>query len=189
VLLGTIAAMLFFLGKGSRMTGQQLDSALDYWLGTLFQLSGLALLLLVFAVWHRTRLAGPKHPSRGTNLATIGWLYLAMSALITLSLVSLIVAANRPGTPVGMIAGSIVSSRDLVVRLALALLLAGVGASSIARERNAWLFVRLAAIPLGLVWPHGFALAAWTAWSSIGNNSFGSVNAAARIAQGEFVVK
>lgn len=90
--LGTIAALLFLLGKGSRLTGQARDLALDYWVGTAVQLSGLALLLV---------------------------------------------------------------------------LAAGAGASAIARATGAWHLLRLVAVPLGLIWPHGFALAAWAAWSSI----------------------
>lgn len=169
--IGGLAILLFLVGKGARTNSARLDSASEYWFGTGIQLLGLLLLLLVFAVWRVSRLRGPAKRSPWMELRRLGWLFLIVGGLGLLSLVSLFLTATNVDSAGGMIAAAIVTSPDIMVKIVIALMAIGAGATALAGTTTVWSLLLAVAVPLGLIWPHGLALAAWTAWSSLGRDT------------------
>ena len=62
---------------------------------------------------------------------------------------------------------NLLSGPDIAIKVLAGLLATGAGAASLAHARNAFILVRLVAIPLSLIWPHGTLIAAWTSWCTL----------------------
>ncbi len=167
VVLGTLGLLVYLMGRGARVSAQRLDSMPEYVISVVAQLLGATLLLFVLVIWRRSRLGGPRKRSHWTGLTAVGWLHFAMAGLIIWAMASLIGMANQVGSTLGTIAGSIVDTPDLFIKLVTGVLVAGAGATALSGAKMAWPLLRVTAVPLSLIWPHGFMLAAWSAWSSI----------------------
>jgi hypothetical protein len=168
VLLGGLGSLLFFLGRGARFEAAQLNSMPAYVVSVVAHLLGAGLLLMVFVVWARSRLAGPRTRVARHKLTVIGWFHLAMAGIMIAGLVSLFGMASNVGSPISDIPTRALSHPDALVKLSIGLLCVGVGATALSGATVSWLLIRITAVPLAYVWPHGFILAAWSAWSSIG---------------------
>ena len=175
---GAVGAFLFAGGKGARMSGIRLDSPPNYWVGTGLQLLGSALLWFCFVRWKRSRLDGPHAQSKWMNPSRLGSLYLVIGGVFIASLVMLIAATASEA--VGGVASAIVATPDSLVKLTLAIVTIGVGASLVARSGNTGPLLTIAAILLTLIWPLGVALSAWTAWTILGARSTVVSNVAAQ---------
>lgn len=168
---GGVAALLWMIGRGSRMTGGQLASAPDYYFGTALQVLAAVLALVVFVLFHRTRLGGPAPSRRWTSPRAVGWSFVVLAAFLLVSAASMFtvaaVDAGASGTLMRRYLGYL-GTPDVALKTISALFAAGAGAAAVARSTNAAALVRLAAIPLALVWPHATMVAAWGAWSTLG---------------------
>lgn len=166
---GTASALLFFLGRGARMTGVRLSSPPDFWFGTLCILAAGVIGLVVFIISRGTRLGPPASGRRGTGRSAVGWFYLVLAGMLLLSVASLFLVGGAADGPVGQIIRAILSTPDKDLKLITAVFVAGAGASALAGTPVSTILVRIAAIPLLLIWPLGVWAGCWAAWATLGS--------------------
>jgi hypothetical protein len=165
---GTLAGLLFFFGRGARATGVKLQSEPDYWLGITAHAVAAIIALLAFVVAKKTRLDGPQGHERLISPLSVGYALLATAALLLLSVSTLFVLGAADPGPSDAVVRRILSVPDIGLKLVMAILVAAAGASAVGGRPHAATLVRIAAVPLTLVWPLGTMLGAWAAWSTLG---------------------
>ena len=171
--IGGFAILLYLVGRGIRVNLRYSYSPMEYTVSVIAQVVGAALAVLVFVVWRVSRLSGPRNRSSMQQLRTLGWLHLGMAALIVASSFAFVGMARSEGA-VGALGTAILSTPDLSIKMAIALLVAATGAIAVTKARIGWSLIRLSAVPLAVIWPVGFMVGAWSAWSSIGQPESGT---------------
>lgn len=168
-LLGGITGTgLYLLGRGARLTGLQIDSAADYYVGMALQLAGAATALLVFVVWKRSRLAGPAPERSHTNPRSVGWILIAMGGIAVGAAASLVILGVTAEPVMSGLAADLLGVPGVLETLLVGLLAIGSGATALGRGEGARDFVLASAPAVALVFPLGLMAAAWGAWSTLG---------------------
>jgi hypothetical protein len=167
IILGAAGAFLYMLGRGVRRAGMENLDSLEIYVGLTAQVLSAIVLYAVFIHWRRTRLSGPQSISPLGAPRAIGWLYLASAGFMTIALVGLLGLGGSSDIVGSRLAREVLSVPGLGFTIATAMLVAGAGATAIAGHRSTWALLRLAAVPLATVWPHGLIIGSWAAWNSI----------------------
>lgn len=161
---GTASVLLLVLGRGIRTDSPNDPRA--YWLGATLMLFAAMIATLLFIVSPSTRLAPPpQKPS--TTPGRVGVILMIVGGSVLISVAVLTVAAAASPTADHLVRGFLTSpDLSLKVGAGIAAILAGMFAR--ARSRHMRASVRMAAIPLALIFPLGVIIGSWAAWATLG---------------------